>query len=108
MTSRYSLIADVWPLLRVLVIVLHVLHGDFAGLRAVAKSGQVCVVDNDEWHRERSEVLPADRRRCIPLCTGHSLGTGGGWKKTSDVVQRAFFTFSVSKGVTVLAYRVIV
>lgn len=83
MTSRYSLIADVWPLLGVLVIVLHVFHGDIAGLRAVAKSGQVCVVDNDEWHRERSEVLATDRRRCTPLCTGHSLGTSGGWKKTS-------------------------
>lgn len=108
MTCRYSLIADVWPLLAVLVIVLHAAHSDITGLGAVAKSGQVCVVDNDEWHRERSEVLATDRRRCAPVCTGDSLGTGGGWKKTSDVTHRAFFTFRVSKGVTVQAYRVIV
>jgi len=108
MTCRYSLIADVWPLLAVLVIVLHAAHSGGAGLRAVAKSGQVCVVDDDEWHRERSEVLATGRRRCTPVCTGHSLGTGGGWKKTSDVVHRAFFTFSVSKGVTVQTCRVIV
>jgi hypothetical protein len=108
MTCRYSLVADVWPLLAVLVIVLHAAHSDVAGPRVVAKSGQVCVVDNNEWHRERSEVLATDRSRCTPVCTGHSLGTGGGWKKTSDVVHRAFFTFSVSKGVTVQAYRVIV
>lgn len=103
MTCRYSLIADVWPLLAVLVVVLHAAHSDVAGLRAVAKSGQVCVVDNDEWHRERSEVLATGRRRCTPVCTRDSLGTGGGWKK----VHRAFFTFSVSKGVTLQACRVI-
>jgi len=108
MTCRYSLIADVWPMLGVLVIVLHAAHGCVAGRRAVAKSRDVCVVDNDKWHRERSEVLATDRRLCTPVCTGHSLGTGGGWKKTSDVVNRAFFTFSMSKGVTVQACRVIV
>lgn len=95
MTCRYLLIADVWPLVTVLVIVLHAAHSGVARQRAVAKSGQVCVVDNDEWHREGSEVLATGRRRCTPVFTGHSLGTGGGWKKTSDMVQRAFFTFSV-------------
>ena len=92
MTCRYSLIADVWPLVGVLVVVLHAAHSGFAGLRAVAKCGQVCVVDNDEWHREGSEVLATGRGRCTPVCTGDSLGTGGRWKK----VHRAFFTFSVT------------
>jgi hypothetical protein len=102
-TCRYLLIADVWPLLAVLVIVLHAAHSDITRLGAAAKSGQVRVVDNDEWHRQRSEVLATDRRRCTPVCTGHSLGTGGGCKKTSDVIHRSFFTFGASKGVTVQA-----
>jgi hypothetical protein len=73
-------------MLRVLVIALHAAHGDLAGLRAVAESGQVRVVDNDEWRWERREVLLTDRRCCTPVCTGHSLWAGG-CRKTGRSLQ---------------------
>jgi hypothetical protein len=70
------------------MVVLHAAHSGSAGLGAVAKSGQVSVVDHDEGYRQRGEVLATDGRRRTPVCSGHRLGAVGGWKKTTVRAER--------------------
>jgi hypothetical protein len=51
------------------------------------------VVQNDEWHRQRRDVIPLSGRVGTPLCPRHDVGTGdipsyncsfGRWKIEND------------------------